>query len=155
VLQNPRQPKGFALSSSGPFAPMRRFIQTYPELIEQFGELLRGRSRSDLLKSALRRAAEKCAADRTLLADEGILDLLINDIHGLVTVSAAGFVDEHTLFNDGWQVPSGKLGGRWTVFASGDLFRGADETPWQSLPGMRSIYVDGAGTFVQWTHPQE
>jgi len=155
VLQNPRQPKGAAPAAGGPFAAMRRFILAYPELIEQLGELLRGRSRSDLIKSALRRVAEGVPADKALIAQEHVLDLLVNDIHGLITVSAAGFVDEHTLFAEGWQPPAARLGGRWTVFASGALFRGADETPWRRLSNARAHYIDGGGTFVQWTHPKE
>ena len=155
VLQNPRQPKGTALRGLSPFAPMRRFIQAYPELIEQFGELLRSRSRADLLKGALRRAAEAVPADKALLADEKVLDLLVSDIHGLITASAAGFVDEHRVFNDGWQVPTRPLGGLWTVFASGALFQGSDETPWRQLSNVRASYIEGGGTFVQWTHPKE
>ena len=156
VLQNPRQPRGVALRGVSPFAPMRRFIQAYPELIEQLGELLRSRSRSDLLKSALRRVADAVPADRALVADERVLDLLVSDIHGLVTVSAAGFIDEHTLFNNGWQVPvTNGLGGRWTVFASGALFKDSDETPWRRLTNTRAHYIEGGGTFLQWTHPKE
>jgi len=154
VLQNPRQPKG-AAPGAGPFSAMRRFILAYPELIEQLGELLRGRSRSDLIKTALRRIADAAPADRALIANERVLDLLVSDIHGLITVSAAGFVDEHTLFTDGWQPPAEGLGGRWTVFASGALFKGADETPWRRLTNARAHYIDGGGTFVQWTHPKE
>jgi len=104
----------------------------------------------------LRRVAEAVPADKALVADEKVLDLLVSDIHGLITVSAAGFVDEHKVFADGWQVPkSNALGGRWTVFASGALFKDADETPWRALPGVQGTYIDGAGTFAQWTHAKE
>jgi hypothetical protein len=41
------------------------------------------------------------------------------------------------------------------VFASGALFAGSDETPWKRLSNVRASYIEGAGTFVQWTHPKE
>lgn len=155
VLQNPRQPKGTAPAAGTPFTAMRRFILAYPELIEQLGALLRGRSRSDLLKAAVRRIADAVPADKALIANEQVLDLMVSDIHGLITVSAAGFVDEHKVFTDGWQPPAEGLGGRWTVYASGGLFTGADETPWRRLTNVRAHYIAGGGTFVQWTHGKE
>jgi hypothetical protein len=81
---------------------------------------------------------------------------LVGDIHGLITVSAAGFVDEHKLFTDGWQVPvAAALGGQWIVYASGALFPDADYGPWRGLPGARATFIVGGGTFVQWTHPKD
>ena len=80
---------------------------------------------------------------------------LVDDIHGLVGVSAAGFADEHRLFSRGWQPPQGPIGGAWLVAASGDFFADGDRTPWRNLPDVQMQVIGGVGLFVQFTHPAE
>jgi pimeloyl-ACP methyl ester carboxylesterase/DNA-binding CsgD family transcriptional regulator len=153
VLLNPRQPNGAGVARGGPFRALREAIQSYPSLIELVSDLLRGQNQSTLLSNALRRACAGSAADSALLRSDAVMSGLVDDIHGLVGVSAAGFVEEHRLFSQGWQPPQGPIGGIWRVAASGDFFADGDRTPWARLPGVQMQVIGGAGLFVQFTHP--
>jgi hypothetical protein len=133
---------------------LQRHLRLHPVLLEPLGEMLRRQSRSDFLKAILRHVCEAVPADKALIADPRVLDLLVSDMHGMIALTASGFVDERRIFSDGWQ-PRGAVGGTWTVVGSGALFSGADITPWQSLPGATFAVIENGGTFVQYTHAEE
>lgn len=154
VLQNPRQPTGAMTHGNNPLAALQRHLRLHPMLLEPLGEVLRRQSHSDFLKAIVRHVGNAVPADKALIADGKVLDTLVSDMHGMISLTAAGFVGERRVFSDGWQPPAGALGGQWTVAWSGGLFADAVRSPWLNLPGVRFVTIEHAGTFVQYTHPE-
>jgi hypothetical protein len=64
-----------------------------------------------------------------------------------------GFASEHAAYANGWRAPEGLGGGDWTVLLSSGL-TGHVDSAWLGIPGLPTVWIEGAGVLPQFTHPQ-
>jgi pimeloyl-ACP methyl ester carboxylesterase/DNA-binding CsgD family transcriptional regulator len=154
VLLNPRSPQGFVgVQRGGPVSRLAQLMLSHPHLVGGIGELIRRRTRSDLLDSALGRTLSAIPADREAMADPAVRAQLIRDIQAQFAHTAAGYIAEHQLYSGGWTAPR-LAAGSWTIARSGALSGAPARDPWLRMPGVTFETLEGAGVLAQFTHAE-
>jgi hypothetical protein len=155
LLLNPRPPRGYRPPPAAPMSAISRALFDRPGLVEPFAEMLRRQTRSDVLEAMLRRACSTVEADRRLIDEPAILAHLVRDTQGLLARSVRGFVDEQTVYSEGWSPPGLAPDAEWTVAYAGALWPDPDLRPWAGLPGLRTAILEGAGHMAAFSHADE
>ncbi|MDP2258335.1 MAG: alpha/beta hydrolase [Caulobacter sp.] len=125
-----------------------------PHLIGLLAETLRRQTRTDLLELIMRKSLAALPSDAATLEMPGVLDALVRDAQGMFARTSAGFASEHRAIVDGWRVPEGVGGERWTVAECESLALSGVEAVWGGLPNVRFRLIRDAGLLVYFSHPQ-
>jgi pimeloyl-ACP methyl ester carboxylesterase/DNA-binding CsgD family transcriptional regulator len=156
LLINPRPPASVERNHVSIIGSVARTMLKHPELIATFGEMLRRQNRTDLLTRTLRRTLEGIPPDRALLDDPVIMARLIRDTQGMGARSSAGFAAEMAIYSNGWLLPAGLGGDRWTLVYCEGLDWPPSPAFWsEALPGAAVRAIPDAGFLVYFTHPAE
>jgi pimeloyl-ACP methyl ester carboxylesterase len=125
-----------------------------PQIIALVAETLRRQTRTDLLESTMRHSLAALTADADTLKLPGVMDALVRDTQGMFARTSAGFAAEHRAYVEGWQVPEGVGGERWTIAESDGIALPGIEKVWGSLPRPRFRIIENAGLLVYFSHPK-
>lgn len=159
VAVNPKWPAGDAASSAirlpaSLMGVISRSFVSHPRMIELLAETLRRQTRTDLLQNIVRQSLAAVPKDVEALAMPGVLDALVRDAQGMFARSSAGFAAEHRAYVDGWRIPDGIGGERWTLAECDTLLLSEVERVWGGLPNVRFHVIGDAGLLVYFTHPE-
>ncbi|MFY8140030.1 MAG: alpha/beta fold hydrolase [Caulobacter sp.] len=131
-----------------------RSFRTSPQLVGLLAETLRRQTRTDLLEITMRQSLAALPMDAATLEMPGVLDALVRDAQGMFARTSAGFAAEHRALTDGWRVPDGVGGERWTLAECAPLALSGVEEAWGGLPNVRFRLIPDAGMLVYFSHPQ-
>jgi pimeloyl-ACP methyl ester carboxylesterase len=131
-----------------------RSFRTSPQLVGLLAETLRRQTRTDLLEITMRQSLAALPMDAVALEMPGVLDALVRDAQGMFARTSAGFAAEHRALTDGWRVPDGVGGERWTLAECAPLALSGVEEAWGGLPNVRFRLIPDAGMLVYFSHPQ-
>ncbi len=131
-----------------------RTFRTNPQLVGLMAETLRRQTRTDLLEITMRQSLAALPMDAATLEQPGVLDALVRDTQGMFARTSAGFAAEHRALTDGWRVPDGVGGERWTLAECAPLALSGVEEAWGRLPNVRFRLIPDAGMLVYFSHPQ-
>jgi DNA-binding CsgD family transcriptional regulator/pimeloyl-ACP methyl ester carboxylesterase len=153
LLLNPRSPGHAVRTRSSPVAAISAMLFNHPRLIEAFSEMMLRQTRRDVLAGVFRRVFASVDADRCCFDDVETANLLMDDLLGLVGRATAGFIAEHRMFSDGWQLAAGYRGPRWPLAFSGALSPDPPIDLWRLIALTPPAPIEEGGLLVQFTHP--
>jgi len=131
-----------------------RAFKSNPQLVGLMAEMMRRQTRTDLLETTMRQSFAALPMDAATLEKPGVLDALVRDAQGMFARTSAGFTAEYRAHIDGWRVPDGVGGERWTLAECAPLALTGVEKAWGGLPNVRFRIIPDAGMLVYFSHPQ-
>lgn len=153
ILLNPHPPLHLGDDRSTLAAGIQRRLLRNPDLVAAFAEFLRRQVTTTLLQQILDKVFSDLPLDAEALRHPWIRAFLIRDIQALCARSVWGFAAEHAAYANGWRAPEGLGGAAWTVLLSEGL-PGHVDPAWIGIPGLRPVWIEGAGVLPQFTHPE-
>lgn len=154
VLLNPHPPMSLKDERRTLVAGVQRRLLRNTDLLAVFAEFLRRQATTDLLDRIIVRAFADVPCDREALKDPAVKTFLIRDIQAMCARSAEGFTAEHGVYAAGWEPPADLPGSiQWTAALSAEL-AGPILPAWLPAPGLRTVWLGGAGILPQFTCPE-